>query len=79
LSPLPIPLGDEMRKTGFKKEKCVLKNVITINGVAYQGEVKGSPDLISYLKYLDEKINWEREKVKSSERHPEIGIGTIRG
>jgi len=68
-----------MKKKNFKKEKCVLKNVITINGQVYQGEVVGSPDLIAYLKYLDEKINWEREKVKLSEKHPEVEIGIIRG
>lgn len=65
-----------------KKEKYeyyVCRNPITINGKLYLGKVKGDESLIAYLKYLDQKIDEEREHIRSEEVHPDMEIGRIKG
>lgn len=62
-----------------KYEYYVCRNPITINGKLYFGKVKGDESLIAYLKYLDQKIDEEREHIKSEEVHPDVEIGRIKG
>ncbi|HOM27311.1 MAG TPA: hypothetical protein PKV21_07380 [bacterium] len=62
-----------------KKVKYKLKNVVVINGVEYVGEVEGDENFIATLKYIDEKIEWEKQHIKSEEVHPDKEIGRIKG